>query len=97
MRSLRVLVIVAVAAAFSAGCGGEDPSAADASPAPDAMVVPDAGNPVARGHGGSGNVAGGVKARSANFKLVGTMGKGDGTASSSNFKHRGGVLGGTQP
>ena len=98
MRSIRMLV---AAVGFTMACGGggsapTDAARPDAGQLPDGGDVPDGGE-TATVTGHAGNVAGGVTARSPNYKLIGTMGKGDGTASSPSFKHRGGVVGGTQP
>jgi hypothetical protein len=82
-----------LALALAAGaCGGDDtPGQADAATQPDASMPP-----AARGHEGSGFVAGGVKSQSQNYKLVGTVTSGDGTSSSPNHQQRGGVVGSTQ-
>jgi hypothetical protein len=53
--------------------------------------------------GGSGGarqghafVAGGVVAKSASYKLIGTLTSGQGTGSSAHYKQRAGVVGATQ-
>ncbi len=45
----------------------------------------------------SSSSAGGVQARSPNYKLVGTVNMGGGNAASPNYKLRGGVVGSSQP
>jgi hypothetical protein len=90
----------AVACAQGTPVGASDatpPTPSDAAPLPDATSADADAGVQTRGHVGGGSVAGGVKAQSPNFKLIGSAGKGDGTAASPNFKHRGGVIGGTQP
>jgi hypothetical protein len=52
---------------------------------------------VANGHTGTSTVAGGVKASSPNYKLVGTTAPSGGTPSSPSFQLRSGVVGATQP
>jgi hypothetical protein len=59
----------------------------------DGPLQSDAG---AKGHAGSGAVVGAVKAQSANYKLVGSVTSGRGTANSTSYKYRGGVVGATQ-
>lgn len=108
-RTLAVAVAVAVVALTAAGCAkgtgdlddggvGDDAGLAiDGGGAADAgSVQPDAGV-AAGGNPATGSVAGGVKAQSANYKLVGTMNKGESNASSTGYKYRGGVIGATQP
>ena len=48
------------------------------------------------GHQSHGFVAGGVVAKSASFKLIGTLTSGKGTAKSATYIEHGGVLGSTQ-
>lgn len=64
--------------------------ATDATPGSDGAVT-------AAGRTASGTVAGSVKASSPNYKLIGTVNKGDGTAKSAEHEYRGGVVGATQP
>jgi hypothetical protein len=49
------------------------------------------------GRTGHGFVAGGVVAKSASYKLVGTLSSGQGTGASAHYAQRGGVVGSTQP
>jgi hypothetical protein len=54
----------------------------------------------ANGSGGArrgyGIVAGGVVAKSASYKLIGTLSSGQGTSSSAHYTQRAGVVGATQ-
>jgi hypothetical protein len=52
--------------------------------------------PAPGAHRGNATVAGAVTARSANYKLIGTVSSNPGTSSSSRFTKRGGVVGATQ-
>lgn len=76
--------------------GGDAANGADAGPTPDGGNGSDAGMTQSGGHTGSGNVAGGVKASSPNYRLIGTTRSGDGTAKSPAYQMRGGVIGATQ-
>jgi hypothetical protein len=66
------------------GCASADRPSHDAS----------AGSAGARQ--GHGFVAGGVVAKSASYKLIGTLTSGQGTASSAHYTQRAGVVGATQ-
>jgi hypothetical protein len=62
------------------------------------VAKPDgAGSATAAGRTGQGLVAGGVVAKSARYKLIGTLTSGQGTTSSTHYEQRGGVIGATQP
>jgi hypothetical protein len=62
-----------------------DAGGADAAPA-DGGIEP-------TGHSVHGTVSGGVKASSPNYQLLGTVGRGQPTASSPRFRLQGGVVG----
>ncbi len=49
------------------------------------------------GRSGHGFVAGGVVAKSASYKLIGTLSSGQGTGASAHYTQHGGVVGSTQP
>lgn len=68
-------------------------------PEKDAGVVDPGGDagPQRAGHNATATVPGGVKARSTNYKLIGTTGKGEtNSPSSPNYKVRTGVVGASQ-
>jgi hypothetical protein len=112
MQSIRIVLVaaLAVAAAIAAGCGpgshasddaGPTPEF-DARPRPDAGPTPDGGIDIdasvgASAHGRAGSVAGGVKASSAHYKLVGTASEGGVAPSSPSFQLRKGVHAESQP
>lgn len=102
MRRIVLALFVAASMAVSAcstakgnlgGDGGPDPGDAgvsmDAGPSIDAQ-------PAVNGHNARATVPGGVQAASPNYKLIKTTGRSDSTATSPNYKHRGGVVGASQ-
>ena len=80
MRDFTLLFVLALVC----GCATADRSSHDGS----------AGSAGARQ--GHAFVAGGVVAKSASYKLIGTLTSGQGTASSANYTQRAGVVGATQ-
>ncbi len=95
-------VLVVALSMIAGACGGSSGNkvdagaGADAPPMIDGGGTIDAGSTAPLGHRGIGNVAGGVTATSANFKLVGTSQRGGGTAASPSFTFHSGVVGATQ-
>ncbi len=91
MTRIRYLTIAFV---FAAGCANASGGAPDG---PGSAVGSDgAVNPALGGHAGHGFVAGGIVAKSAHYKLVGTLSTGAGTSASAHYTQHGGVLGATQ-
>ena len=99
MRSLGKICLSALLCA--AACGDEAPRFTDAALGVDAGLdaAVDGGSDaaVAAGRPGHGTVAGAVKARSAGYKLYGTVRSGDGSSASPGYQRRGGIAGATQP
>lgn len=77
-----------------AACASGTPKAQDdaGTPPPDAPVVPPPS-----GKTGARLVPAAIKAKSANYKMVGTLTVGDGRTTSANHVKNGGVVGATQP
>ncbi len=74
---------------FDGGVAGDAEVAYDATPSPDA--------PLGRaGHTVHATVPGGVKAASPGYRLLGTAGHGDATATSPSYRFQGGVVGASQ-
>ena len=90
MTRIRLLTLALVFVVGCANAGGAAPDGAGAAGS-DATVHPAAG-----GHPGHGFVAGGVVAKSANYRLVGTLTTGAGTSASAHYTQHAGVLGATQ-
>jgi hypothetical protein len=90
----RIILLLSLSLAF--GCANAGKSSAD-----DGGIGPgsgsDAGPSQAMGRAGHGFVAGGVVAKSARYKLIGTLSSGQGTSISTHYTQHSGVLGSTQP
>lgn len=91
MTRIRFLPLAFVFAVGCANASGGAPDGAGSAVGSDATV-----NPAAGGHAGHGFVAGGVVAKSAHYRLVGTLTTGAGTSASAHYTQHGGVLGATQ-
>lgn len=83
---MRGIYRIALALAF-AGCASGDMKGDNTKPPPAAST----------GRPGMATVPAAIQARSAKYKLVGTVTIGNGWSSSTQFTKHGGVVGATQP
>jgi hypothetical protein len=83
-------LVLAIGALSATGCANAARTAPDGtgSDAPPAQPG---------GRSGHGFVAGGVVAKSASYKLIGTLSSGQSTSASPHYTQHSGVLGSTQP
>jgi hypothetical protein len=83
----RIMILLSLSLAL--GCANASKASSADGGGSDAGVA-------ATGRTGHGFVAGGIVAKSASYKLIGTLSSGQGSTSSAHYTQHGGVVGATQ-